>query len=73
MPAVVMRDYRAEHGLRAGGRILSDGDCDIHLDDEFLMIKGLRAHRLPYEGIEAIRQVSSAVELSLGVRFREDP
>jgi hypothetical protein len=62
---MVMREYRAEHELTVDGRVLSEGDCDIHLDDEFLMIKGTRAHRIAYEEIEAIRLVGSAVELSL--------
>jgi len=65
MPAVVMRDYRADHELTVDGRVLSKGDCDLHLDDEFLIIKGARAHRIPYEEIEAIRQVGSAAELTL--------
>ncbi len=74
MPAVVMRDYRGDHELRIGDRLVSEGQCDIHLDDEFLLVKGARVLRVPYEEIEAVRHAGWAVELSLhpegSLRFR---
>ena len=65
MPPVVMRDYRATHTLTLGGRTLSDGPCDVHLDDTFLLVKGKGTTRIGYEQLEAIRQVGRSVEVEI--------
>jgi len=46
MPAVVMRDYRGQHELTIGGKAVSGGACEIHMDDAFLLVKGHRVHRI---------------------------
>ena len=65
MPPVVMRDYRATHTLTLGGRTLSEGACDLHLDDTFLLIKGKGTTRIGYEQLETIRQVGRSVEVEI--------
>ena len=65
MPAVVMRDYRASHTLILGGKTLSEGTCDIHLDDEFLMVKGTRTTRIGYDQLESFRPVGRGLEIEI--------
>lgn len=65
MPGVVMRDYRAEHAIVLGGRTVSEGTCDVHLDDAFLLIHGARTHRIGYEQLESIQQLGRGVEIQL--------
>ena len=65
MPPVVMRDYRGEHLLSVGGRTVSEGRCEIHLDDAFLLIKGTRTNRIGYEEVETVRLLGRAVEIGL--------
>ena len=65
MPAVVMRDYAVTHTLTLGGRMLSEGPCEVHLDDEFLMVKGTRTTRIGYDQLEYFRPVSRGVEISI--------
>jgi len=65
MPGAVMRDYRGEHAIVLGGRTVSDGKCDVHLDDTFLLISGARTNRIGYEQVESIRQVGRSVEIQL--------
>ena len=65
MPAVVMRDYRGQHDVTLGGKVVSGGTCEIHLEDAFLLVKGERVHRIAYEEIESVRQSGGTVELGL--------
>ena len=65
MPAVVMRDYKARHVLTLGGRTLSEGPCDIHLDDTFLLVKGSRTTRIGYDQLESFRTVDRSLEVAI--------
>jgi len=65
MTDLVMRDYRANHSVTLGGRIVSQGKCELHLDDSFLVIKGDRSNRIGYEQLESFRQTSDGVEIQM--------
>ena len=65
MPPVVMRDYRGDHVVTLGGRTASEGPCEIHLDDAFLLIKGVKTSRIAYEEVESIRLHGRTVEVGL--------
>lgn len=65
MAAAIMRDYRGQHEVTIGGKAVSGGACEIHLDDAFLLVKGHRVHRIAYEEIESVRQSGWTVELGL--------
>jgi hypothetical protein len=65
MPAITMRDYRANHRISLNGKTLSEGLCEIHLDDEFLLVKGNRTNRIGYEQLESIRQTPTGVEIQM--------
>ena len=65
MPAAVMRDYKVDHALTLGGKTLSEGTCDLHLDDAFLQINAPRTSRIPYEEVESVRAVPGGVEFTL--------
>lgn len=65
MASVVMRDYRAAHALTLGGRTLSEGPCDLHLDDSFLLVKGDRTTRIEYDQVETISQVGRSLEVAI--------
>jgi hypothetical protein len=65
MTDLIMRDYRVSHSLNAGGRVVSQGKCELHLDDSFLIIKGDRTSRIGYEQLESFRQVSDGVEIRM--------
>lgn len=65
MPAVVMREYRADHRLTLGAIVASQGRCEIHLDDTFLLIRGERVTRLGYDQLESIQLLPGAVEVEL--------
>jgi len=60
-----MRDYRTEHTLTLGGKTVSEGKCDLHLDDTFLLIKGPRTSRIAYEEVESVRAVPGGVGFTL--------
>ena len=65
MPDLVLRDYRLNHTLRLGGRVISQGKCELHLDDTFLLIKGDRSSRVGYEQLESFRQTPDGVEIQM--------
>ena len=65
MTDFVLRDYRVSHSLSLGGRIVSQGKCELHLDDSFLLIKGDRSSRIGYEQLESFRQTSDGVEIQM--------
>jgi hypothetical protein len=73
MTAPIMRDYRVNHAISSGGRILSEGKCELHLDDAFLAIKGDRSSRIGYEQLESFRPIPGGVEIQMfpegSVRF----
>jgi len=60
MPAVVMRDYRGQHDVTLGGKVVSGGTCEIHLEDAFLLVKGERVHRIAYEEIDIEKRPEAA-------------
>jgi len=65
MAPVVMRDYRGDHVVTLGGRTVSEGSCEIHLDDAFLLIKGVKTSRIAYEEVESIHLHGRTVEVGL--------
>lgn len=60
-----MRDYRAKHVLALGDRTLSEGLCDVHLDDAFLVIEGARTTRIGYDQLESFRTIGRSLEVAL--------
>jgi hypothetical protein len=60
-----MRDYRATHALTLGGRTLSKGPCDLHMDDAYLLVKGDRTTRVEYDQLESIREVGRSLEVAI--------
>ena len=65
MTVPIMRDYRVHHSLRLGGRVVSQGTCELHLDDTFLVIKGDRSSRVGYEQLESFHLIPGGIELQL--------
>jgi len=60
-----MRDYRLNHSLSLGGRVVSQGRCELHLNDTFLIIKGDRSNRIGYEQLESVQPTPDGVEIQM--------
>jgi hypothetical protein len=61
----LMRDFRVNHSIRVGGKIVSQGKCQLHLDDAFLVVQADRASRVGYEQLESFRQTSDGIEIQM--------
>jgi hypothetical protein len=62
---IILRDYKGNHTFELVDRVLSQGPSEIHLDEDFLLLKGARLARLDYAEVDAVRLTSDGVTLDL--------
>jgi hypothetical protein len=60
-----VRDFQASHVLEIGGRRVSDGPGQLHLDDAFLSVQAARSNRIGYEQMEVVEATPGGLSVTL--------